>query len=103
MPANSGATGYAAHGEVDIAAGFLVGIDAIVGSSASAKLANTFSERRLTKAAGGFCFILGVIPTVRIAASPPCFERVCDLRLIVRSKGGALAPITDRRGAWSLR
>ena len=60
----SGAAGYARHGGVDLVAGVVVGIGAIIGGVASAKLANTFSEQKLSQVAGGFFVMLGIIMTI---------------------------------------
>lgn len=64
ITALSGAFGYAMHGEIDILAGIVVGVGAVVGGLASAKLANTFSEQNLAQVAGGFFVVLGIIMTV---------------------------------------
>ena len=63
ITALSGAAGYTMHGEIDIIAGVVVGIGAIFGGAASAKLANTFSEQKLARVAGGFFVALGIIMT----------------------------------------
>ena len=63
ITALSGAAGYAVHGEIDLVAGIVVGIGAILGGAASARLANTFSEQKLARVAGGFFVTLGIIMT----------------------------------------
>ena len=63
ITALSGAVGYGMHGEINILGGIVVGIGAILGGAASARLANTFSEQKLARVAGGFFITLGVIMT----------------------------------------
>ena len=64
ITALSGAAGYALHGEIDIVSGILVGIGAIFGGVVSARLANTFSEQKLARVAGGFFVTLGIAMTL---------------------------------------
>jgi len=64
ITALSGAAGYAIHGEVDIFAGIVIGVGAIIGGFASARLANSFSEKKLAQVAGGFFVVLGIIMTI---------------------------------------
>jgi uncharacterized membrane protein YfcA len=71
ITALSGAAGYAMHGEVDILAGIVIGIGAIAGGVASAKLANTFSEQKLSQVAGGFFVIMGIIMTIILMNGNP--------------------------------
>lgn len=69
ITAFSGAAGYAMHGEIDIIAGIVVGLGAIIGGLLSAKLANTFSEHRLAQVAGSFFVVLGIVMTIILASS----------------------------------
>ena len=64
ITALSGAAGYALHGGIDLRAGIVVGIGAIAGGLFSARLANTFSEKRLAQISGGLFVILGIIMTI---------------------------------------
>ena len=64
VTAFSGAVGYAVHAEINVFAGIIVGLGAIVGGLLSAKLANTFSEHRLARVAGSFFVVLGIVMTV---------------------------------------
>jgi len=63
ITALSGALGYAIHGEVDILGGLVIGIGAVVGGLASARLANSFSEKKLAQVAGVLFVILGIVMT----------------------------------------
>ena len=64
ITALSGAVGYAIHGEIDVLGGVVIGIGAVIGGLASAKLANSFSEKKLAQVAGGLFVILGIIMTI---------------------------------------
>jgi len=64
ITALSGAVGYAIHGEIDILGGIMIGIGAVFGGFVSAKLANSFSEKKLAKVAGSLFVFLGIIMTV---------------------------------------
>ena len=64
ITALSGAVGYAIHGEIDVLGGIVIGVGAVIGGLASAKLANSFSEKKLAQVAGGLFVILGIIMTI---------------------------------------
>lgn len=63
ITAFSGAVGYAIHGEIDILGGIVIGFGAVFGGLTSAKLANSFSEKKLAQVAGGLFIILGIVMT----------------------------------------
>ena len=69
VTALSGAVGYALHGEIDIVGGIVIGLGAIVGGLFSAKLANTFSERKLSQVSSGLFVVIGVVMTFILANS----------------------------------
>jgi uncharacterized membrane protein YfcA len=47
-------------------AGIVIGFGAILGGVVSARLANTFSEKRLAQVAGGFFIFLGIVMTLNM-------------------------------------
>lgn len=64
ITALSGAIGYSVQGQIDIGAGVVVGLGAVVGGVASARLANTYSEQKLARVAGSIFMVLGVTMTI---------------------------------------
>lgn len=67
VTALSGAVGYALQGEIDLLGGVVIGLGAVAGGLASARLANAFSERRLSRVSGGLFIAVGIVMTAILA------------------------------------